>query len=365
MVQERLKVPKEDEVRVSETELRRVVTSIFEKLGVSSADAAEGADVLVMSDMRGVESHGVSNMLRVYVKDYQDGRLNPAPGWKVLRETAATATVDAERRSGVIIGPKAMRLAVEKAKSVGVGVVTVRKSGHLGAIGHHAMIAVEQGMVGVCMAGVGSFQLSVLPTFSSEPMFGTNPIAVAAPAGKEPPFLFDVATSAVAGNKIRLAIRTGAPLLPGWVADQQGNPIDKETLVQDRNQYYLLPLGGALEQVSHKGYGFMMAAEILSTFLSGGLPGMLDNNTGSKSHFAAYDISAFTDPECFKRDMDRMLQKLQNAKPAEGQERVLYPGLSEYEEIRERHRLGIPLHKEVVQWFENITEELNIQMFKI
>ena len=365
MILDRFKVPTEEEVRVSESALRRVVKSIFEKLGVSSADAVEGADVLVRSDLRGVESHGVSNMFRIYVKDYQDGRLNPAPGWKVLRETAATAVIDAERRLGIIMGPKAMRLAVEKAKAAGVGVVTVRNSGHFGAIGHHAMIAVEQDMVGMCLGGSGIPELSVVPTFSAEPMFGTNPIAIAAPAEKEAPFLFDVATSAIAGNKIRLAVRTGAPLLPGWVADKQGIPLAKETQVRDRHQFYLLPLGGTREQGSHKGYGFMMMAEILASFLSGGLPIMLNSNAGSKAHFAAYDISAFTDLECFKRDMDRMLEKLRNAKPVEGQERVLYPGLSEYEEIRERRNHGIPLHKEVVQWFENITAELNIPALEI
>jgi len=362
---DRFKVPKEEEIKVSEAALRRVVTSIFEKLGVSSADAIEAADVLVMSDLRGVESHGVSNMFRIYVKDYQDGRLNPAPGWKVLRETAATAVIDAERRLGILMGPRAMRLAVEKAKAVGVGVVTVRNSGHFGAIGHHAMIAAEEDMVGVCTVGAGIPKVSVVPTFSAEPMFGTNPIAVAAPAQKEAPFLFDVATSTIAGNKIRLAVRTGAPLLPGWVADKQGNPLTEETPVQDRHQFNLLPLGGTREQGSHKGYGFMMMAEILSSLLSGGLPNMLDSNPVSKAHFAAYDISAFTDLACFKRDMDRMLQKLQKAKPVEGQERVLYPGLPEHEAIQERRRQGIPLHKEVVQWFENITKELNIPGLEI
>ena len=349
-----------EKVRVAEAALRRVVSSIFEKLGVSPADAAEGADVLVMSDLRGVESHGVSNMLRNYVKGYQDGRLNQSAGWKVMRESTATAVIDAERRLGILVGPKAMRLAVEKAKVTGVGVVTVCNGGHFGAIGHHAMIAADQDMVGMCLVGVGGFDLSVLPTFSAEPMFGTNPIAVAAPAEKEAPFLFDVATTVIAGNKIRSAVRTGEPLLPGWVADKQGNLLAKEAMVQDRYQYYLLPLGGTRELGSHKGYGLSMTAEIFSSLLSGGLPNMLGTNTSSKAHFAAYDISAFTDLSNFKKDMDRMLVKLRTAKPVEGQERVLYPGLIEYDALQRRRRDGIPLHKEVIQWFENITAEFSI-----
>jgi len=214
------------------------------------------------------------------------------------------------------------------------------------------MIAADQDMVGLCTAGAGVPRVSVVPTYASEPLFGTNPMAVAAPAGKEAPFLFDVATSTVAGNKIRLAIRTGAPLLPGWVTDKQGRPIAEETLVQDRHQFHLLPLGGTREQGSHKGYGFMMMAEILGTYLSGGLPIMvLDSYVGSKAHFVAYNISAFTELESYKRDMDLMLEKLRNAKPVEGQERVLYPGLGEHEEISVRRANGIPLHKEVIQWF--------------
>jgi len=365
MTLDQFRVPKEEEVRVAEAELRRVVTSILEKLGVSPEDAAEGADVLVMSDLRGVESHGVSNMFRLYVKDYQGGKLNPAPGWKMVKETAVTAVIDAECRLGIIIGPKAMRLAVEKAKAAGVGVVTVRNGGHFGAIGHYAVIAAEQDMVGVCLAGTGLLELSVLPTFSAEPLFGTNPVAVAAPAEKEAPFLFDVATTVIAGNKIRSAVRTGVPLLPGWVADKQGHPLTEETPVQDRHQFYLLPLGGTREQGSHKGYGLSMTAEILSSLLSGGLPNMLDMSAGCKAHFAAYNISAFTDLVGFKKGMDRMLEKLRKAKPVEGQARVLYPGLIESEELRERRSHGIPIHKEVIQWLGDITAELGIPALEV
>jgi L-2-hydroxycarboxylate dehydrogenase (NAD+) len=364
MTQAMLNVSQE-KIRVSEAALRSVVLSIFEKMGVSPTDAAEGTDVLVMSDLRGVESHGVSNMLRNYVKGYESNKLNPAPGWKLEKESAATAVIDAERRLGIIIGPKAMRLAVEKAKKVGVGVVTVRNGGHFGAIGHHAMIASEQDMVGMCLVGVGGFDLSVLPTFSAEPMFGTNPIAIAAPAEKEAPFLFDVATSVIAGNKIRSSIRKGEPLLPGWVADKQGKQLSKETPVQDRYQFYMLPLGGTREQGSHKGYGLSMTAEILSSLLSGGLPNMLDTNASSKAFFAAYDISAFTDPLSFKKNMDQMLAKMREAKPVEDQERVLYPGLIEAEALRKRRCDGIPLHKEVIQWFETITAELGIPALEV
>src|SRR5262247_4543916 len=138
MILERFKVPAKDQVHVGEAALRDTVTRIFAKLGLTPEDSAEGADVLTMTDLRGVETHGVSNMLRMYVRDYRAGNLDPRPGWRMVRESPATAVIDAERRLGIMVGPRAMRLAVEKARRVGVGVVTVFNSGHFGAIGHYA-----------------------------------------------------------------------------------------------------------------------------------------------------------------------------------------------------------------------------------
>src|SRR5213593_1961315 len=292
MILERFKVPEKDQVRVPETALRETVTRIFEKLGVTAEDAADAADVLTMTDLRGVETHGVSNMLRAYVRDYRAGKLDPRPGWRIVRESPGTAVIDAERRLGIIVGPKAMRLAVDKARAVGVGVVTVYNSGHFGAIGHFAMQAAQQDMIGVCFTGAS---VSVVPTFAAKPMIGTNPIAIAAPARREAPLLFDAETSAIAGNKIRLAIRLGSPLLPGWVTDKDGEPIMEEKPVFNRDDFFQAPLGGSREQGSHKGYGFAMMAEVLSTVLAGALPTMLNSASGSKTHFAAYNIEAFTD----------------------------------------------------------------------
>src|SRR2546428_4947710 len=178
MILERFKVPAKDQVLVSEAGLRRTVTEIFEKLGLSPDDAAEGADVLTMTDLRGVETHGVSNMLRAYVRDYKAGKLNPSPGWRLERQASATAVIDAEKRLGIIVGSKAMRLAIEKARAVGVGVVTVYNAGHFGAIGHFAMQAAQQDMIGVCFTAAG---LSVVPTFAAKTLLGPNPIACAAP----------------------------------------------------------------------------------------------------------------------------------------------------------------------------------------
>lgn len=357
MILDRFKVPPQDQVLVPEAALRWTTTQIFEKLGVSHEDAATAADVLVTTDLRGVETHGVSNMLRAYVRDYRAGKLDPRPGWTLEREAPGTAVIDAGKRLGIIVGPKAMRLAMDKARKVGVGIVTVHNSGHFGAIGHFAMQAAQADMVGACFTAAG---LHVVPTFGSKPLLGTNPIALAAPARREAPLLFDAATSAIAGNKIRLAMRIGSPLLAGWVTDKEGTPIMEEKPVFNRDDFFQAPLGGTREQGSHKGYGLALMAEVLSTLLAGALPTMLDPGSGSKNQFAAYDIAAFTDLERFKDTMDEMLRTLRTSAPAPGQERVLYPGLSEAEELAHRRAHGIPLHKEVIQWFGECTAEMGL-----
>lgn len=357
---EQFGVPHKDRILVSESALRKCVSELFCSVGISYEDASEAADVLVMSDLRGVESHGVSNMLRVYLEDLRSGRIKTDSVYHILSESAGTAVIDAERQLGIVMGPKAMRMAIKKAQKVGSAVVTVRNCGHMGAIGHHAMLAAVQNMIGLCMCTAWTPHLNVVPTFSSKPLFGTNPIAMAAPTEKEAPFLFDAATSTIAGNKIRLAMRVAAPLLPGWVSDKEGNPITEKKLVHDRNQFYLLPLGGTREQGSHKGYGFLMIAEILSSLLSGGLPYCIDDTGGAKGFFAAFDISAFMGIGQFKNNLDRMLKMLKETAPAEGHDRVWYPGLPEHEEIQKRRANGIPLHAEVIEWFRKTTAEMGV-----
>ena len=359
---DRFKVPSEDIVKVDHESLHETVAEIFIKMGVAPEDAEEGANVLVSTDLRGVETHGVSNMLRNYVSGYNEGRLNPRPDWKIERESSGTATIDADKGLAVILGPKAMRMAIEKARTVGVGVVTMNNAGHSGAIGHHAMMAAKEDMVGMTATAGG---MSVLPTFGAEPRLGTNPVAIAAPARNNPPFLFDAATSAIAGNKLGLAARVGADLLPNWISDLEGNPVSDEVPMPDRGDFYQLPLGGTREQGSHKGYGFSMMSEVLATLLSGTLSTMVLGTGGSGCHyFCAYNIASFTDVDSFKDNMDRMLQTLKDTPPASGHERVLYPGLSEYEEEQDRRKNGLTLHSEVIEWFTDITSELSIPMVK-
>lgn len=354
---DRFKVPAADQVHVAEPALRRTVTDVFEKMGLTPEDAALGADVLVMTDLRGVDTHGVSNMLRVYVQGYQDEFLNPRPNWKVVRDAPSAATIDADRGLGVILGPKAMRMAIDKAKQTGVGIVVMNNGRHLGAIGYHAMMAAQEDMVGMSMTATGP---SVVPTFGAEPRFGTNPIAFAAPAKTQPYVLFDAATCSIANNKVKLAARMGTDLMPGWVTDKAGNPIMEDNPPLPRGQYFLLPLGATRELGSHKGYGLGLMVESLCSILSGSIPHFLDADSGYKHYFAAYNIANFTDVDEFKDNMDQMLTALRDTEPAPGQERVMYPGLLEYEEEQDRRAHGIPLHKEVIEWFGHVTAELGI-----
>ncbi len=354
---ERFKVPEADKVLVPEASLRQTVTAIFEKMGETPEDAAIGADVLVTADLRGVETHGVSNMMRAYVDLYGNGTMKANADWKIIRESPATAAIDAAGGHAIILGPKAMKIAIDKARKVGVGAVAMFNAGHSGPIGHHAMLAAEQDMVGLTMTSSGA---KIVPTFAAEPRLGTNPIAIAAPARNEAPFLYDAATSAIAGNKLRLAERVGAELLPGWITDLDGKPNEEPIPVPDFDDMFMLPLGGTREQGSHKGYGFGMMAEIMCSLLSGAQPPMLGGEL-SRHFFSAFNIEAFTDVDEFKDTMDGTLRKLRTTRPAPGHERVLYAGLSEHEEMIERRANGIPLHSEVVEWFGHITGELDLE----
>ncbi len=359
---ERFKVKGEDAVHVQETPLRETVTQVFEKMGVPEADCVLATDVLVKADMRGVETHGVSNMLRAYVNGYNEGTLNPRPNWKILRETPATANIDSDRGLGIIVVPKAMEIAIEKARNVGVGMVTIRNGRHLGMASYHALMAAEQDMIGVCMT---SCPPSVLPTFGAEPRLGTNPIALAAPAATKPPFVFDAAMSSVAGNKLGLARRLGNDLMPGWVGDADGVPIMEDVAppapgYEGRATSFLLPVGSTRELGSHKGYGLASIVDILGGVLSGGGFGANPGRPNFGHYVAAYSIEAFMDTAEFKRTMDDWIHLMETTKPAKGHERVLYPGGPEAECEIDRAANGIPLHKEVIQWFKDICGELSI-----
>ena len=191
------KVPPDQAILVKHEPLAATASSLFRAAGLLEADAALAADVVVRADLRGVDSHGVSNMMRIYIERLRSGAYNPQAQLRLTRETASTARMDSERGLGVVMAPKAMQVAIDKAASTGVGMVTVANGRHLGMAAYHAMLALPRNMIGLCMTSAGP---TMVPTWGREPRLGTNPIAVAVPCGDEPAFVHDGATTAVAGN---------------------------------------------------------------------------------------------------------------------------------------------------------------------
>lgn len=345
-------------VRVPSAALRRTVADLFIAADVRSEDAALAADVLVTADERGVDTHGVSNMLRVYLAWIAEGHVDPRACVETIRETPGTATIDGHRGLGVVSAARAMDVAVAKASTVGVGVVTVRGSRHLGMAAYHAMRALEHDMIGVCATAVGPL---VVPTFGAEHRLGTNPIAVAAPARRQAPFVFDAATSAIAGNTVTSSHRLGVPLPGGVIASPDGTPILEPTPAPvDYSHVRLLPLGSTRAAGSHKGYGLACVVEVLASILSGASFVQRLGRGHAHHVLIALDIAAFTDLVEFRQEMDDFLEMLTSTPPAHGHDRVLYAGLEEAEIAQVRTRDGVPLHRDVIDWFGDACKSAGI-----
>ena len=351
---ERFKVPDDIAVRVPPATMRKAVEDIFATLGMSGEDAAKCADPLIYADVRGIDSHGVSNMMRPYVAGLKGGHINPRPVMKRVGDYPAAVSVDGDRGLGLGQGKELMELACARAKTTGVALVTALNSGHYGASAYHAHVALAHDMVGVSMTAGG---LQVAPTQGAEPLLGLNPIGIAAPSASEPPFVFDASMSSVAGNKITLLRRMGGKVLPGWIADADGVPIMAESEVPDR--FLMLPLGATREIGSHKGFGLAMLVEVLCSALTGTGAGP-HRRKGLAHYFMAYNVAAFTEVETFKADMDAYLRSILDCKPAKGEKRVVYPGIPEHEAELDRTANGIPYHPNVVDWFNGTMKELGI-----
>ena len=352
---EHFHVPEEDKVMVRRADLFKATTDLFEAFGMPREDSELAADGLVTADIRGCETHGVSNMLRVYREAFESGKINPTPDWKITHDTSAVATIDGDKGHGLVVVPRAMDIAIEKAKKVGIGAVTIHNSNHAGMMAYHAMRAMSHDMIGYAITGGGAV---MVPTYGAEPRVGAVPHAWAVPADKMPPFVLDISSSSVAANKIQLLRRTGAQLLPGLMADEEGTPIMEEQDVPEGVR--LLPWGSTRELGSHKGYGMAVIGQVFSGILSAGLFGVTDPPGNGSQFVAAYSIDAFRDVAEFKSSMDEFLTYLVETPPSPGHDRVYYAGLPEHEETDIRERDGIPLHREVVEWFDNATNELGL-----
>lgn len=352
---EQFQIPPEDQVRVPQENMRATVEDVFRALGMPQAHAERSADVLLYADLRGIDTHGVSNMLRVYVDWVREGMINLEPNWRVTRDSTAACTIDSDGAHGGVIGPHAMSVAIEKAAAHGIGAVNVYNGGHYGAAAYTAAMALEHDMIGLSMTAGG---LAMTPTYGAESLVGLNPIGIAVPARDEAPFVFDACMSGVAGNKVRIAQRLGRGVLPAWIAAADGTPIMQEDDIPEGFMH--LPLGGTREIGSHKGFGLAVMIEVLTSVLSGAGAGP-DRKVPQSHHFIAYRIDAFTELDAFKNDMDVYLRRLREAKTAPNAKRVHYAGLVAHETEVERRRNGIPYHREVIAWFKEIIAELGIE----
>jgi LDH2 family malate/lactate/ureidoglycolate dehydrogenase len=342
---------------------------IFLKIGCSKQDAKTAAASLLSADLQGVDSHGVAR-LSGYVRLWEVKRINARPAIKIIHETPSTATMDGDSGLGLVIAPYAMKVAIEKAKQVGTGWISVKNSNHFGIAGVHAMMALKNDMIGIAMTNASAL---VAPTFSVERMLGTNPIAVAIPAGDEPAFVADFATTTAANGKLEILQRKNAAMPVGWAQTKDGEPSTDPHALKDGGA--LLPLGGDREHGSHKGYALGSIVDIFSAVLSGANYGpwvppfpayvaMPENMPGEGigHFFGAMRIDAFRPATEFKTHMDKWIQRFRAAKPVKGKDRVFIPGDIEREMEEVRRKEGIPLLQPVVDDLKKLGEKLEVSV---
>jgi LDH2 family malate/lactate/ureidoglycolate dehydrogenase len=341
--------------------------AVFKKIGCPDDDAATAALALLSADLRGIDSHGVAR-LSGYVRLWEVKRVNATPKIKVIHETASTAVVDGDSGLGLVVAPFAMKIAIEKAKQVGTGWVSVQNSNHFGIAAHHAMMALQYDMIGMAMTNASPL---VAPTFSVDRMLGTNPICVAAPAGEEPAFVADLATTTAANGKLEILQRKNQKAPIGWIQDKNGDPSNDPHEL--KNGGALLPLGSDREHGSHKGYALGAVVDIFSALLSGAnyapwvppfpayVPMPVEQPGKGIGHFfGAMRIDAFRPADEFKQHMDHWIRGFRNAKTVVGETKVLVPGDPEREMQEQRLKEGIPIIEPVVKDLEQLAVKFNV-----
>lgn len=350
-------------------QLAEFTKAILQKMGCSPSHATTATNVLLAADLRGIDSHGVAR-LSGYVRLWEINRVNTRPALKIIHETPSTAVVDGDSGLGLVVAPFAMQIAIEKAKKAGTGWVSVQNSNHFGIAAVHAMMALEQDMIGLAFTNASPL---VAPTFSVERLLGTNPVCVAIPAGDEPPFVADMATTTAANGKLEILQRKGGVAPLGWIQTKEGNPSTDPHELKAGGA--LLPLGGDREHGSHKGYALGAIVDIFSAVLSGANYGpwvppfpayvpMPDEQPGKGigHFFGAMRIDAFRPASEFKMHMDNWIKRFRNAKTVPDQQRVLIPGDPEREMEAERIKNGIPLLKPVVEDLKFLAEKFGVSL---
>ena len=341
---------------------------VFLKIGCTPEHAKLATETLISADLRGIDSHGVAR-LSGYIRLWEAKRINAIPDIKVIHETPSTAVVDGDSGLGLVVGNYAMDVAIKKAQAVGTGWVSVCNSNHFGIAAHHALKALDRDMIGIVMTNASAL---VAPTFSKERMLGTNPICVAVPAGSEPPFVADLATTTAANGKLEILQRTGKDAPLGWIQDSKGHPVSDSHALKTGGA--LLPLGGDREHGSHKGYALGAIVDIFSGVLSGANFGpwvppfpayvpMPENQPGKGiGHFiGAMRIDAFRTAVAFKKDMDLWISRFRQAAPVNADTPVVIPGDPERIMSVKRMEEGIPLLPVVLEDLQSLADKFNIK----
>jgi LDH2 family malate/lactate/ureidoglycolate dehydrogenase len=352
---------------INPSTLRVFTQNIFLAIGCSTEHATLAADVLLRSDLRGIDSHGVAR-LSGYVRLWEKNRINPKPDIRIVHETPTTATVDGDAGLGLVVAPYAMQVAIKKAELYGSGWVSVRNSNHFGIAGYHALMAVEKDMIGFAMTNASPL---VAPTYSNERLLGTNPMCYAFPAGHYPPVVVDLATSAAANGKLEIAQRLGKQVPEGWIQDKRGNYTTDPHALKSGGS--LLPLGSDRDHGSHKGFGLSATVDILSAVLSGANYGpwvppfvaFLDppeNPVGKGiGHFVgAMRVDGFRPVDEFKSHLDNWIARFKTSTTVDPMQKVIIPGEPELEAENHRSINGIPLVDAVVTDLNALAERFGV-----
>ncbi len=338
-----------DYVKVPAPELKLFAAKLLEKYHVPPSHAEIVSDILVAADLRGVESHGMARLYDYYLFRLEKGYMNPKPNLSMKKNFGATFLLDGDNGLGHVACHMAMEKCIELAKKYGVGMGGVKNSNHFGIAGYYSMMALQEGMIGIC---VSNSQPLVMPTYAKKRLLGTNPISLAFPAGESRPFVLDMATSVVPKGKIDVHKRKELTVPREWGADNLGLPTDDPGKILEGGG--LFPLGGPAETAGYKGYGLSAAVDILSGVLTGSsfLAGVLNATQRPEpcgvGHFVtAMHVDAFMDLEEFKGRMDQFVEELRTAPLAEGCDHIYIAGEKEFARWEENMKEGVPVHKKV------------------
>ena len=349
--------------------LHSFTVGVLQYHGIPEKDAVLAADVLSYSDISGIDSHGVAR-LKIYSWYLEQGRINPRPDVRVLRDRTSVATVDGDNGMGLVVAPRAFEIAMDKAMQHGSGWVAICNSNHYGAAGYYIDQALQRDLIGLSMTNASKV---VAPLWGRERMLGTNPISMGFPGAEEPPVVIDFASSAVSFGKVEIQKRKGEPLPEGWAINKEGVSTSRpEDFMDDAA---LLPLGSDKLRGGHKGYGLASLVDLLCGPLSGAnwgpfVPpfavGFLEQEQSvgkGIGHFlGAWDIESFQDLDTFKRQVDHWIRTMRKARPIPGKERVLIPGDPEREARAVRLEGGVPLLPAVVNDLEEISRKTGVQL---